>query len=316
VTVTTKLGDFVIAVKKMPNMVRAYARPVTDMAHRVTPHDWTTDADEIPRPQALLLTFFGGHVLDRGIHVATASVLDVLRRVGVSEQATRSTLSRMARRGLLMRTRRGRNVYLGLTDRSRAILHDGENRIHHIGAVNWHWDGTWTLLGFSMPESWGRQRHALRSRLLWAGFGSLQSGLWIAPSTVDVAPLLDGLGADGHVKVFQARTLPPTEIIDIIHEAWDVDQLADRYRAFLARWDNPAQAAAQAPDSLARHLLLESDWLQTIRDDPRLPRQHLPADWPAEPAQELFHTLSNTLEPEAHAIVAEVLDTIPVAQTD
>ncbi|HEX6357905.1 PaaX family transcriptional regulator C-terminal domain-containing protein [Actinophytocola sp.] len=269
---------------------------MTDVADPVNLHDWTTDADETPRPQALLLTFFGGHVLDRGIHVATGSVLDVLRRVGVTEHATRSTLSRMARRGLLMRTRRGRNVYVGLTERSRAILRDGDNRIWHTGAINRQWDGTWTLLGFSMPESWGRQRHALRSRLLWAGFGSLQSGLWIAPSTVDVAPLLDGLGADSHVKVFQARTLPPTEVAEIVHEAWDLDQLAARYRAFLARWSDPARAAALAPDSLARELLLESDWLQTIRDDPRLPRPHLPADWPAEPAEELFHTLSNTLK--------------------
>lgn len=84
---------------------------------------------DTPRPQTLLLTFFGGHVLDRGIHVATGSVLDVLDRVGVSEHATRSTLSRMARRGLLHRVRRGRHVYVGLTDRSRAILHDGEWRI-------------------------------------------------------------------------------------------------------------------------------------------------------------------------------------------
>ncbi|GAB3441174.1 PaaX family transcriptional regulator [Actinophytocola sediminis] len=283
---------------------------MTDLADPVTSQEWITDADETPRPQALLLTFFGGHVLDRGIQVATASVLDVLRRVGVSEQATRMTLSRMARSGLLHRTRRGRNVYVGLTERSRTILHDGRTRIQ--GAVNREWDGTWTLLGFSMPESWGRQRHALRSRLLWAGFGSLQSGLWITPSTVDVAPLLDGLDVDAHVKVFQARTLPPTEITDIVHDAWDLDQLGDRYHAFLARWSDPARA--DTPDSLARHLLLESDWLHTIRDDPRLPRQHLPADWPAEPAQELFHTLGTTLEPEAHAIVAEVLDTIPVAQ--
>lgn len=222
----------------------------------------------------------------------------------------------MARRGLLHRVRRGRNVYVGLTERSRAILHDGENRVWRIGAVNRHWDGTWTLLGFSMPESWQRQRHLLRSRLLWAGFGSLQSGLWIAPSTVDVVPLLEGLGAEGHVKVFQARALPPTEVAEIVHEAWDIDRLAERYRGFLTRWSDPAQPGARMPDSLARHLLLESDWLQTIRNDPRVPRQHLPGDWPAEPAQDLFRTLSAELRPAARAIAAEVLDTIPDAQAE
>ncbi|MFI5586204.1 PaaX family transcriptional regulator C-terminal domain-containing protein [Amycolatopsis sp. NPDC051758] len=268
---------------------------------------------DTPRPQTLLLTFFGGHVLDRGIHVATASVLEVLERAGISEHATRSTLSRMARRGLLSRVRRGRHVYLGLTDRSRAILHDGERRIWRAGAVNRQWDGTWTLLGFSMPESWQRQRHALRSRLLWAGFGSLQGGLWIAPGQVDPAPLLDGLDADGHVRVFQARPLPPTQVAEIVQEAWNIDRLAEHYQAFLARWQDPE---AQAPDSLARDLLLESDWLRTIRDDPRLPREHLPADWPAEPAQELFYALSAELKTAARTIAAGLLDTITDEQAD
>jgi hypothetical protein len=44
-----------------------------------------------------------------------------------------------------------------------------------------HWDGRWTLLSFTLPEFWQRQRHELRTRLLWAGFGPLQGGLWIAP---------------------------------------------------------------------------------------------------------------------------------------
>jgi phenylacetic acid degradation operon negative regulatory protein len=161
---------------------------------------------------------------------------------------TRHRLAEHERQGE-QRTRRGRTVYVGLTERSSAILHDGRDRLQ--GAVNREWDGTWTLL--------------------------------------------DGLGAEGRV--------PPTEVAGIVQEAWDLDRLADRYRAFLARWRVPAQV----PDSLARHLLLASDWLRTIRDDPRLPHVHLPA----EPAEELFHTLSGTLETEARAIVAEVLDTIP-----
>lgn len=284
-----------------------YADCVTTAADSTTRDD---DAGA-PRPQALLLTFLGAHVLGHDIQVATASVLAVMGRVGVSEHATRSTLSRMARRDLLRRTRRGRNVYLGLTDRSRAILLDGGHRIRHLGAVNHHWDGTWTLLGFSMPESWQRQRHMLRSRLLWAGFGSLHSGLWIAPSTVEVSPLLEGLGIDGHVKVFQARAMLPTEVAGIVHEAWDLDGIASHYRAFLNRWSDPDRAAARGSDSLARNLLLEADWLQTIRTDPRLPRQLLPEDWPAESAQDLFRTVSAELETGARAVAAAELDTIP-----
>lgn len=262
------------------------------------------------RPQSLLLTFFGGYVLGRGVRVSMASVIDVLGRVGVSEHAARSTLSRMARRDLLRRERRGRRTYVGLTARSREILHDGEARMWRTGAVNTEWDGTWTLLGFSMPESWQRQRHLLRSRLLWAGFGRLQAGLWMAPSAVDVAPLVADLGAAAHVKVFVARAFPPTDTDELIHDAWDLADLAARYERFLSRWGRP-RPAPELPDDLARQLLLQTEWLRIIRRDPRLPEQHLPRDWPADRAQRAFRTLNARLEPQARAIAAETIDTIP-----
>lgn len=269
--------------------------------------------DAAPRPQSLLLTFFGGYVLGRGAQVSMASVIEILGRVGVSEHAARSTLSRMARRGLLRRERRGRRTYVGLTARSREILHDGAARIWRTGAVNTEWDGTWTLLAFSMPESWQRQRHVLRSRLLWAGFGRLQAGLWIAPSAVDVTPLIDDLGTAAHVKVFRARAFPPTDTDKLIRDAWDLADLAARYRRFVARWEH-ARPAPELPDDLARQLLLETEWLRIIRQDPRLPQQHLPPHWPADRAQQAFRTLHARLEPQARAIASETIETVPDVQ--
>src|SRR5688572_20657574 len=60
------------------------------------------------RPQTLLLTFLGKAVLGRHIAVFSGTYLAVMDRLGVSEQAVRSTLSRMVTRGLLARHRRGR----------------------------------------------------------------------------------------------------------------------------------------------------------------------------------------------------------------
>ncbi|WP_232668525.1 PaaX family transcriptional regulator [Pseudonocardia sp. TRM90224] len=269
------------------------------------------DQDEsAARPQAILLTFFGGYLLGRGVHVATSSLIAVLGRAGVSEQAARSTLSRMARRGRLHRVRRGRQVYVGLTLESREILRDGEARVWRTDAVNEHWDGNWTLLSFSMPDSWQRQRHALRARLLWAGFGPLQGGLWIAPTAVDVKSLGDGLEAAEHLRAFSARALDPTDVDTMVRDAWDLDALAGRYRAFQARWERPGDRPT-LPDPLARQLVLQTDWLQVIRRDPRLPARHLPPRWPAEPAHRLFRGLYAEFDPGARAIAAEVLDVIP-----
>jgi phenylacetic acid degradation operon negative regulatory protein len=263
------------------------------------------------RPESLLLTFFGAHVLGRPVMVASASVLDVMERVGVSPHATRSALGRMVKKGLLVSERQGRPVYFGLTPRSAEVLNDGAVRIWRSGAVNRHWDGRWTLLSFSLPESWQRQRHELRSRLLWAGFGSLQGGLWVAPATVDVEHLLEGLEAAEHVRAFLAFPANGTDVSAMVADAWDLGALAGRYETFIERWDGGVADRAHT-DPLGRQLALEAEWLRAIRTDPRLPVELLPAPWPAERAQELFHRLHAEVEVQARAIAAALLQTIPV----
>jgi phenylacetic acid degradation operon negative regulatory protein len=261
-----------------------------------------------PRPQALMLTFLGIYLLGTGAAVCSGSVIEVFRRVGVSQEATRSTLTRMVHRDLLARHRRGRSMYYGLTPRSTAVLRSGHDRVWQAGVVNRDWDGTWTMLGFSLPEHWRSQRHELRSRLIWAGFGRLQSGMWISPSRADVPALVGGLGLDPYLNSFTARTAAPTQDAEIVRGAFDIPGIAARYHGFLDRWDG---RSAHPRDDLAKQLVLHADWLQLIRKDPRLPAQLLPGDWPAIRAEGVFHHLATAFRGPAREAAAAVLDTVP-----
>ncbi|WP_344088507.1 PaaX family transcriptional regulator [Luedemannella helvata] len=258
------------------------------------------------RPQALMLAFLGEYVLGRRVCVSSGSVIDVLGRAGVSEHATRSTLTRMVGHELLRRQPLGRRMYFGLTERSIRILEEGAERIWQTGAVNQDWDGTWTLLGFSLPGSWQRERHDLRSQLGWAGFGPLQGGLWIAPGAPEVSGIVAGLGLTTQVRVFRATADQVTDVDRLVRDTWDLAGLAVRYEDFLERWDGSPPA-----DPLAAKLGLVTDWLQIIRRDPRLPVRHLPPDWPAVRAQDLFHRLARGLNAGARTVAEKVLDTIP-----
>jgi len=316
----------VTAVNDMPNIV-PYAWPVargtSDAAGADRPaqaaaedprtHAAGADAPAhgagVPRPQALMLTFLGIYLRERDAAVFSGSVIDVFRRAGVSQEATRSTLTRMVNRDLLARHRRGRRMYFGLTTRCAAVLHEGHQRIWAAGVVNHDWDGTWTMLGFSLPENWRSQRHELRSRLIWGGFGPLQSGMWISPSQIDVPALVAGLDLDRYLNAFTARAASPTQDRELIRGAFDIPGIAARYHGFLRRWGSQS-ALPEAPDDLARQLLLHADWLQLIRKDPRLPARHLPRDWPAIRAERLFQRLATAYQGPAHRIAAEVLDTI------
>ncbi|WP_432933387.1 PaaX family transcriptional regulator [Microbispora sp. CA-135349] len=263
------------------------------------------------RPQSLMFSFLGIYVLHRDVAVYSGSAIDVFARLGLSEEAVRSTLARMVKRNLLARHRQGRKVYFGLTPHAVEVLEDGRRRVWETGAVNRDWDGTWTLVGFSIPDSRRSTRHDLRSRLIWQGFGLLQSGLWIAPGAKDVTDVLTSLDLGDHVTVLTAKAFKPTETADLVGKAFDIEEIAGRYRAFLARWDVPRPLPG-APDDLARQLLLHTDWLHLVRRDPHLPAEHLPRNWPAIEAEQTFQTLAQRYEPPAAELAATLLDTLAV----
>ncbi|MFI5660825.1 PaaX family transcriptional regulator C-terminal domain-containing protein [Streptomyces sp. NPDC051684] len=285
------------------------------MEHIGIDGDPTSDAADIsqPRPQSLLLAFFGNHVLEEGdLYVYSGSIIDVLGRVGVGEQAVRSTLTRMVNRGLLHRRREGRRMHFGLTEQAEHVLDDGRARIWKQGSVNDEWDGSWTLLAFSLPDAWKRRRHELRSRLVWSGFGTLYSGLWIAPGHVDVSQVIAELGLTAYVKVFHGAAGVATDIEEMIRDTWDLESIAARYRAFDERWSEGPGGRAGADDPLGARLRLVSEWLDTIRADPRLPSCHLPHDWPARRAQETFHRIAEQTEAPAREMARELLQTTTV----
>jgi phenylacetic acid degradation operon negative regulatory protein len=286
----------------MPRAVRAAARRRSRSSPRSSP---TT-----LRPQSVVFTLLAEHLLGHDRALFSGSFIEALARVGIGEHATRSTLDRMARRGLLARMRSGRKVYYRMTPRCTAILEDGRTRIWQSGAVNDEHPRTWTLLTFSMPESIRSKRHDLRARLAWSGFGPLQHGAWLAPSEVDTGPIVQQLGVAAHVRAFHVRPAPPSDPAEVIASLFDLDALAAGYRAFIARWKQPR--ARLAADPLALTLRLSTEWLRIIRDDPRVPLPLLPEGWPAIAAQHLFRELHGAQYGAAKRAAKELLDSIEV----
>lgn len=238
--------------------------------------------------------------------VSTRSLLDLLHRVGTSAHAGRSALTRMMESGTIVRERRGRETYYSLSPRSRDRLY--EANAHAWRRAEPEWDGTWTILGYSIPESSSAVRMRIRSRLLGGGFGMLRNGMWLAPGVVDVAGLLGDLGVLHSVQSFVGTPLTPTDIGEIIREAYDLDEIADRYVRFLSRWT--ADPSGGLPDELCTYLALRSEWQQLVQADPRLPSAHLPSGWPAASAEQLFRDLNSRLEGPAWKLAEEASTTL------
>jgi phenylacetic acid degradation operon negative regulatory protein len=59
------------------------------------------------------------------------------------------------------------------------VLGEGRNRIFSFGQQT-SWDGTWTLLIYTIPEQKRALRHDLRKRLRFLGFTTLRPATWAA----------------------------------------------------------------------------------------------------------------------------------------
>lgn len=240
-----------------------------------------------PAARSLLLTVLGEYVLPRSGSVWQETLVAALRSVGYSEQAARQALSRSIRDGWLISERHGRRTRLSLSTASRRLLRTGAERIYTFGQPR-HWDGRWLVVILRVPERRRAVRHQLRSRLAWAGLGSLGSGVWLTPH-VDREPELaaalnDEPAAEATSFVAQFGEIgDPTQLVAA---AWDLGRVREQYSAFI---DDFSRVRASSPEACFRQqTLLVHAWRKFPFLDPDLPAALLPPRWPRERAHALF----------------------------
>lgn len=245
-------------------------------------------------PQSLLLAFLGMHLLGKPIAISGGSIVEIFGWLDVGQSATRSMLARMTERGILERSKQGRNTYYALTEHGSAVLDDGSRKVWRA-SVGADWDGAWTTVALSVPEDSRHLRHRARSRLGWSGFGYTASGLWVAPRRHDVQSILGAEFADTDITVVMGRTLPPTTDESLVATAYDLGAISTRYMEFCARWgETPVDVGAE--NAFAARIRLQAHWLSLGRVDPLLPAALLPETWPAATANTLFRRLDSELE--------------------
>ena len=235
--------------------------------------------------RGLMLTLLGEYLLPGDGTAWTSAVLAVFDRLGVAEKATRQALLRTSNAGWLQSQKEGRRTRWRLTPAARKMLTDGAERIYSFGPAR-DWDGRWVLVQVRVPESDRAARHLVRTRLTWAGFGSLGTGLWISPHPereAEATRVLRDAGVAGDAHVFIARRSDAGDVKAMVGQAWDLPAIESAYEEF-----NTEFRAATPRDVLTRQLELVHAWRRFPAIDPALPRELLPAKWSGARAAELF----------------------------
>ena len=233
----------------------------------------------------MLLTLLGEFVLPGDGMAWTSAVLAVFGRLGVAEKATRQALMRTSNAGWLTAEKVGRRTRWQLTAAAKKLLTEGAERIYSFGPAQ-DWDGHWVLVQVRIPETDRRARHVVRTRLTWAGFGSLGPGLWISPHSgrqQEAIRVLNEARVADDAHVFVARRTGLSDTKAMVAAAWDLPEIGAAYDRFVAEF------RAQTPgDVLIRQLELVHAWRRFPSLDPALPRELLPARWSGIKAAQLF----------------------------
>lgn len=257
------------------------------------------------------MTLLGHYWFGRSEPLPSAALVELLAEFEITTPGARAALNRLAHRGLLIASKRGRNTYYGLDDRAFPLITETLRRVVAFGARQTDpWDGEWTFVAFSVPESQRDVRHSIRTSLGIRGFAPLYDGLWCSPwDERDVAiATLSELSVDS-ATVMRAKIDARSTLQAL--SAWDLDAVRREYLEFEAEFTpllgkvrNGGLTASQA--LVARTRVLDS-WRNFLLVEPDLPAELLPADWPRERLRAFFLELYRSLAPVAMARCQQII---------
>jgi phenylacetic acid degradation operon negative regulatory protein len=250
--------------------------------------------------RSLLLTVLGEFVLPSGRPVWTATLIDLLADLEVAEKAARQALMRAADSGWIEGSRVGRETRWALTEAGTRLLREGTDRIYGFASEEPAWDGRWLVLSVGTPENARPLRQRLRTRLGWAGLGSVNGTTWVTPRIdreQEARRVLDELGVSEGSWSFVAEAGVVGDERSLARAAWELDAIEERYEDFL---DLVARRRPRTDrQALVAQVRLVQEWRRFPFLDPRLPRELLPPRWSGSRAAAVFRERHAAWAPRA-----------------
>ena len=260
-------------------------------------HELVRDFQSRPtlRAGSLITTVFGDSIAPRGGVVWLGSLINALSDFGVNERLVRTSVFRLAKDGWLQSNQVGRRSFYSLTDEGRERFKQATHRIYGEPATAW--DGRWTLLLLAGLDA--STKDTVRKELAWLGFGAMSANVLAhpAPDSTDLEITLRRSGCADDVVVMNAQTLQSdTAMRRLAQASWNLDDIDERYRAFVARFRPvlaKARKARQAAPKTAFQLrtLLIQEYRKVLLRDPQLPAELLPSNWHGIAAYQLCRNL-------------------------
>jgi phenylacetic acid degradation operon negative regulatory protein len=254
--------------------------------------------------RSALFDLYGDHLRPRGGAAPVAAVVRLLEPVGIGAPAVRTAISRMVRDGWLEPVQTGGGRGYRTTDRANRRIDATTERVYRRDRRRW--DGHWHLvLLASTTERAARAR--LRADLRFLGYADLGGDVWVSPfASRELPAVLQRAGVTARTARADHVEPPPTD-------AWDLEGLRAAYAGWMTTAERLVDDRLGAADldqdraAFAARFHLVHEWRKFLFDDPGLPDELLPEEWPGRAAAALFTDLAAWLRPGTDRFVARCL---------
>lgn len=144
------------------------------------------------------------------------------------------------------------------------------------------WNGTWEMAVVVVSGRAGADRATLRSTLLGARLGELREGVWTRPANLSRVPPYT---SEPVLTCFVATGLPNPR--EVVAELWDLTGWAATGRELLTSIEREREPM--------RRLATAAHCVRHLAEDPILPRELLPRDWPGDELRHAYHAYQQEL---------------------
>lgn len=281
---------------------------------------------ETLRVRSLVVTVCGDCIAPNGGIFFLGALFRLLKPLGVSDRAIRTSVFRLSQDGMFETSRKGRRSRYILTRAARRQFGAAERRIYRSGVARktaskpLNASVDWTLILLPSDLS-GAQRDQIRKELGWQGFSPLSpTVLGHANPVLDEAvAALKGMGMLEKAVVMTANVssvTAPTALATMVGNAWPLEELNVRYQSFINAYAPLFERVQycmktgipQEPEVIfALRVLLVHEYRRILLRDPGLPVELAPEGWRGEDARGLFEKLYRRLAPDSQDYMAAIL---------
>jgi phenylacetic acid degradation operon negative regulatory protein len=262
-----------------------------------------SDRGEVTPRMRLVVFAFGAASAPSGGQLpggalAGSALIRLLSELGLSQGAARSLLLRMRRDGWLDSERQGREARYRLA----AAVSSGQARIERqLRGQRPQWEGSFSGILYEVPEQDRPFRDQLRRTAQLLGYAILRPGLLIATTDrwTELSALLPAQPPGS--QLLKARiALGTDDSRAVAARLWNLENLGAEYRRVMAEVKTLTAGASQlAPGSDAFRAFAAATLpvYEATADDPDLPTELLPSDWPGDELSKVLGQALRTFFP-------------------